>query len=77
MDMAIKRKGLLQITPGERSALQLIAQGKAIGEVCRCLGVPPAELGVHLTTLFAKLGAGSRAEAVAEASRRGIVNMLE
>ena len=77
MNTAIKRTGLLHITPGERSALQLIAQGKALGEVCQCLGVSPAELGIHLTTLFAKLGAGSRAEAVAEASRRGIVDMLE
>ena len=29
----VKGKALLQITPGERQALQLIAQGKAVGEV--------------------------------------------
>ena len=70
----VKGKALLQITPGERQALQLIAQGKAVGELGQCLGLPPSELGLHLTVLFAKLGAGNQAEAIAEASRRGIVD---
>jgi DNA-binding CsgD family transcriptional regulator len=73
-DPSVRGKALLQITPGERQALQLIAQGKAVGEVGQCLGVPPNELGVHLTALFAKLGAGNGAEAIAEAARRGIVD---
>jgi DNA-binding CsgD family transcriptional regulator len=75
IDPALKGRALLQITPGERQALQLIAQGKAVGEVGQCLGVPPNELGNHLTALFAKLGAGNGAEAIAEAARRGIVDM--
>ena len=73
-DHSVRGKALLQITPGERQALQLIAQGKAVCEVGQCLGVPPNELGIHLTALFAKLGAGNDAEAIAEAARRGIVD---
>jgi DNA-binding CsgD family transcriptional regulator len=73
-EIAFKGRALLQITPGERHALRLIAQGRAFREVGQCLGVPQSEVGIHLTTLFAKLGARSRAEAVAEASRRGIVD---
>ena len=73
IDPGVKGKALLQITPGERQALQLIAQGKAVGEVGQCLGVSPNELGSQLTALFAKLGAGIGAEAIAEAARRGIV----
>ena len=73
-EIALKGRALLQITPGERHALRLIAQGKAFREVGQCLGVPQAEVGPHLTALFAKLGARSQAEAIAEASRRGIVD---
>jgi len=73
-DPSVRGKALLQITPGERQALQLIAQGKAVCEVGQCLGVPANELGIHLTALFAKLGAGNGAEAIAEAARRGIVD---
>src|SRR5215831_2007039 len=73
-DSALKGRALLQITPGERHALRLIAQGKAFREVGQCLGVPQSEVGLHLTALFAKLGAQSEAEAIAEASRRGIVD---
>jgi len=73
-DIALKGRALLQITPGERHALRLIAQGKAFREVGQCLGVPQSEVGLHLTALFAKLGARSEAEAIAEASRRGIVD---
>ena len=74
VDRAFKGRPLVQITPGERQALQLIAQGRAIGEVGQCLGVPPSQLGFHLTELFAKLGASTGSEAIAEAARRGIVN---
>jgi NarL family two-component system response regulator YdfI len=73
-EVALKGRALLQITPGERHALRLIAQGKAFREVGQCLGVPQSEVGPHLTALFAKLGAGSQAEAIAEAARRGIVD---
>ena len=72
--IAIKGRAFLQITPGERHALRLIAQGKTVGEVGQCLGIPQSEVGLHLTTLFSKLGARSQAEAIAEASRRGIVD---
>ena len=74
-EIPLKGRALLQITPAERHALRLIAQGKAAGEVGQCLGVSQADIGLHLTVLFSKLGARTQAEAIAEASRRGIVDV--
>jgi len=65
---------VLQITPSERAALQLLANGKATSEIASHLGVTELELGPHLTKLFSRMGAASRTEAVAVAFRRGLVS---
>jgi DNA-binding CsgD family transcriptional regulator len=65
---------VLQITPSERQALQLIAEGKAAGDIGTCLGVSTSELGRHLTTLFAKMGVTSQSDAIAAARRRGLLS---
>jgi DNA-binding CsgD family transcriptional regulator len=64
---------VLEITPGERLALQLLAQEGAAAEIAKCLGVADDELGPHLDRLFTKMGASTRAEAVATARRRGLL----
>jgi hypothetical protein len=58
---------VLTITPLERAALQLLANGKTCGEIACC----------DLNLLFAKMGAASQAEAVEAACRRGLVNKAE
>jgi DNA-binding CsgD family transcriptional regulator len=63
----------LQITPSERHALQLLANGYATNDVAIGLGISPVETEVLLTRLFAALGAASRAEAIAAAHKRGLV----
>jgi two-component system, NarL family, response regulator LiaR len=66
---------VLQITPRERAALQLMADGKATHEIAGSLAVGEREVEAHLTTLFAKMGAASRKEAVSAAFRRGLLTV--
>jgi DNA-binding CsgD family transcriptional regulator len=65
---------LLRITPWERSALQLLADGKPTSELAGRLHISERDLEAQLGTLFARMGAGSRSEAVAAAVRRGLLN---
>ena len=64
---------VLQITPSERYALQLVAQGAPTSQIGELLGLVPADIGSFLAALFARLGATSRAEAIRVASRRGLL----
>jgi DNA-binding NarL/FixJ family response regulator len=64
---------VLHITPWERSALELLASGATTTDLSRRLGVPEREMETRLTTLFARMGAVSQADAIATASRRGLL----
>jgi len=64
---------VLQITPQERAMLQLLANGHEGLEIAGRLGVSERELEAGLTNLLATMGARSRSEAVALASRRGLL----
>ncbi len=63
----------LHITPTERSALQLLATGKAGHEIARLLGTAEAELETRLTSLFTRMGVAGRHEAIRAAMRRGLL----
>jgi two-component system, NarL family, response regulator YdfI len=65
---------VVQITPAERAALQLLATGSAKREVANRLQVTERDIDLHLATLFARLGAASQSEAVAAALRRGLLH---
>jgi DNA-binding CsgD family transcriptional regulator len=71
--LRIKGSPVLQITPSERDALQLLAQGAPTSQIGAMLGLVPADIGSFLAALFARLGAISRAEAIRVASRRGLL----
>jgi DNA-binding NarL/FixJ family response regulator len=64
---------VLRITPVERSALELLALGKAIEDIAELFEVSAPEVEVRLSALFARMGVKSRTEAVAAACRRGLV----
>jgi DNA-binding CsgD family transcriptional regulator len=66
---------VLYITPSERGALQLLARDQGPGDIAQCLCVSPAEVGRHLQTLFARIGASNRIEAIAIARRRGLLGV--
>jgi two-component system nitrate/nitrite response regulator NarL len=60
-----------RLTPREAEVLQLLARGNTNAEIARALGISPHTAKFHVGTVLAKLGARSRAEAVARASRLG------
>ena len=65
---------MLQITPNERTTLLLLAKGISARELADRFGVSDGDMEARLTTLFARMGAASRDEAIADACRRGLVD---
>jgi DNA-binding CsgD family transcriptional regulator len=63
--------GSSALTARERQALALIASGTSNKGVARALGVSVNTVKFHLAAAFTKLDVTTRAEAVAEAMRRG------
>ena len=64
---------VLQITPHERTVLQLLANGVGTRGIADRLGVSERDVETHLTGLFARMGAASPSEAIAAAWRRGLL----
>ncbi len=57
----------------EGEVLRLLADGKTNKEIAVALGVEPGTVKTHLKSLFTKLGASTRSEAVHIANKRGIL----
>jgi PAS domain S-box-containing protein len=62
------------LTEREREVLQLAARGRAGRAIALELEVSPATVKRHFEDIYARLGASDRAEAVAEAMRRGMIS---
>jgi DNA-binding NarL/FixJ family response regulator len=65
------------ITLREREILALVAKGKANKEIAAELGIAGDTVKRHVSNIFLKLEVSDRAEATAEAIRRGIVRLEE
>lgn len=65
------------ITKREREILALIAQGRANKEIASALGIAEDTVKRHISNIFQKFSVSDRAEATAEAIRRGIVRIGE
>ena len=65
------------ITPREREILALIAGGRANKEIASLLDVSEDTVKRHVSHILEKLDVNDRAQATAEAIRRGIVKMSE
>lgn len=65
------------ITPREREILALIANGRANKEIAAVLEVSEDTVKRHVSHILEKLNVNDRAQATAEAIRRGIVKMAE
>jgi DNA-binding NarL/FixJ family response regulator len=61
------------LTPREAEVLQMIVAGESNKRIAWKLGISEHTVKFHVASLLAKLGAGSRAEAVAIGIRRGLV----
>ena len=63
------------LTPRELEILDCLGEGLSNKAVARRLGISAHTVKFHLEAVFTKLSAGSRAEAVAKALRRGLINL--
>ena len=61
------------LTPRELEILACLGEGMSNKAVARRLGISAHTVKFHLEAIFAKLGATSRAEAVAKGLRRGLI----
>jgi DNA-binding CsgD family transcriptional regulator len=73
--LRIESAPVLRITPSERDALQLLAQGAPTSQIGAMVGLSPADIDPFLGALFKRLGVTSRADAVRVASRRGLLRL--
>jgi DNA-binding NarL/FixJ family response regulator len=68
------RDGFIEtLTARELQVLRTLAEGLANKEIAARLGISEHTAKFHVTQILAKLGVGSRAEAVAAGIRRGLV----
>jgi DNA-binding NarL/FixJ family response regulator len=61
-----------ELTRREREVLDLIAAGLGNAAIAARLGVAPATVGNHITSIFGKLQVASRAEAIVRARSAGL-----
>lgn len=61
------------LTPREVEILRCLGEGQSNKAVARSLGISAHTVKFHLEAVFAKLGAASRAEAVAKGLRQGLI----
>jgi ATP/maltotriose-dependent transcriptional regulator MalT len=71
--LAAPRDHVDPFTPRERAVLSLVALGRTNREVGQELYISEKTVSVHLSRIMAKLGASRRAEAVATAYERGLL----
>jgi DNA-binding CsgD family transcriptional regulator len=68
---------VLYVTPQERTALELLANGADPGVLADRFRLNEQAVEAQLTSLFARMGVRSLAEALFVAARRGLLTGLE
>jgi two-component system, NarL family, response regulator YdfI len=68
-----RREQVETLTPRELEVLRLLAEGLPNKEIATTLAISEHTVKFHLSSIFGKLGATSRTEAVAIGIRRGLV----
>ena len=61
------------LSPRERQILALLAEGRTQGQIASALVISPKTVATHIQHILSKLGVQSRAQAVAVAFQRGLV----
>ncbi len=69
-----KRGGEADLSPQEIDMLKLLSSGASYGEIGSKLYLSERTVRRHMNLLFDKMGVQSRAQAVAEAMRRGVLD---
>jgi DNA-binding NarL/FixJ family response regulator len=67
------RAAVGRLSPREREVLRLVADGQSNKQIARTLSIAERTVKFHVTSLFQKLGADNRAQAVARAAEQGIL----
>jgi len=75
IDLAGGKSPTANLTDRELEILRLLAQGARPGQVAEKLFVSIKTVKNHLTSVYAKLGVQTGAQAVAEAYRKGLVSL--
>jgi DNA-binding NarL/FixJ family response regulator len=63
------------LTEREREVLRLVADGLQNKQIGRALGISERTVKYHLTAILTRLGADNRAQAVAIATGRGLLDV--
>ena len=74
-NMAVGGSGWRRPTRREREVLRMLARGATDGAIARALELSPATVQTHVRNAKAKLGARTRAQAVALALDRGVISL--
>jgi DNA-binding NarL/FixJ family response regulator len=74
---AAKPDKLMSLTPRERDVLEALARGHSYRDAARLLGMQPGTVSHHVKSLYPKLAATSRSEAIYRAVRDGIISLDE
>jgi len=67
------RRPSTRLSPREREVLGLLAEGLPTKQIARSLGITERTVKFHVTSLFMKLGAANRAQAVALAAHLNLL----
>lgn len=63
------------LTSREREVLEQLARGRANKQIAAALGISERTVKFHVSSLFTKLGAGNRTDAVARAVQAGLITL--
>jgi DNA-binding NarL/FixJ family response regulator len=63
------------LTTREREVLELLGRGLSNRLIARELHISEHTVKFHISSLYAKLGVGNRAEAVSQGARRGLISL--
>ncbi|HXE80625.1 MAG TPA: response regulator transcription factor [Vicinamibacterales bacterium] len=63
------------LTPRERHVLELVAEGRSNRAIAEALGISEHTVKFHLASIYGKLGASTRTEAVRRGLRRGLITI--
>jgi DNA-binding NarL/FixJ family response regulator len=72
--MRSPRRASTMLSDRERTVLREVAAGRSTKQIAQVLGITERTVKFHVASIMNKLGADNRAQAVAEAAKRGLLD---